>query len=404
MPTFTYEATDESGRTVTGSLDAPDKNVAVAKLHKDNFFPIYIEQKQEKKRFELELPLKRRILSQQELFNFTQQMATLLKSGLELDRCLAILTDLVERERPRRLVKSIQEAVHAGESLSGAMARQAGVFPALYLNMVKAGEAGGFLDSVFDRLAYYMEGRMKLVTSIRSALIYPSILALAGLSAIFILTAYVIPRFSMIFEDMGGELPAATRLLVSASTLLRGHLVWFVFGAALAVAGVWRYLSTDGGKRRWDSLLLKLPVIGPLTKKIIVSQFTRTLGTLLESGVPVMQSLSIVRDTISNGVVADAVDTAIKGVKEGRSMSSTLRASGIFPSLALHMMLVGEESGKLGDMMLRMSRIYDEEVETAVKRAITVLEPVMILVMGIAVAFVVISMLTAIFSVNDLPF
>lgn len=406
MPTFSYRATDAGGKLVTGSLDAPDKDVAAERLQKENYYPISIEPKTDSKYegFALKTVFQRKALSSRELLDFTQQMSTLLKSGLELDRCLGIMSELVQKEKSRGLITFIQESVHSGSSLSGAMSKYPEVFSGLYLNMVKAGEAGGFLDRVFERLGYYLEGRLKLADSVRSALIYPAVLAAAGFSALGVLTVYVIPKFAVIFEEMGGELPGSTRFLVWFSGTVMNNFILILVAAAMLFFAVRAYLKSDAGRRRWDALLLKLPLFGTLTQKIIVSQFTRTLGTLLQSGVPIIRSLTIVKDSISNSVFASALEKTVQGVKEGAKMSLLLSESRLFPPLAVHMMLVGEESGKLGEMMIRMSDIYDEEVETAVKRMIALFEPAMILIMGAAVAFVVISMLTAIFSVNDLPF
>ena len=406
MPTFTYRATDAGGKLVTGSLDAPDKSVAAERLQKENYYPISIEPEsgREHERFSAKTLFQRKALSQRELLDFTQQTSTLLKAGLELDRCLGIMGELVQKEKSRDLIDSMREAVHSGSTLSGAMSKYPEVFSGLYINMVRAGEAGGFLARVFERLGYYLEGRLKLMDSVRSALIYPAVLALSGFAALSVLTVFVIPKFAAIFEEMGGELPGATRFLVWFSTAVINNVFLIVVGSAALFFSLRAYLASDAGRRQWDALLLKLPIFGSLTQKIIVSQFTRTLGTLLQSGVPIIRSLGIVRDSVTNSVFASALEKTAQGVKEGKKMSSLLSESRLFPPLAVHMMLVGEESGKLGEMMIKMSDIYDEEVETAVKRMIALFEPAMILVMGVAVAFVVISMLTAIFSVNDLPF
>ncbi len=404
MPIFTYQATDPSGKMITGVVDAPDKAVAVELLQKDNYFPISVETEKERPIHEISFSFARKPISQKELLNFTRQMATLLRSGLELDRCLGILNELMDKKKSREIVKAIQQAVHAGATLRGAMAKQKGVFSGIYLAMVKAGETGGFLDKVFDRLAYYLENRQKLVESVRSAIIYPIVLLLAGVIAVGVLMAYVIPKFSEIFETMGGELPASTRFLVWLSSGTMDNLPWIVAAVVIIYAAFRTVMGTDAGQRYRDAILLKLPLIGPLVQKTVVAQFTRTLGTLLQSGVPIIQSLGIVRETMKNKLVADALDGTINAVKEGKRMSLQLKDTGLFPPLAVHMMLVGEESGTLDDMMIRMAIIYDDEVETAVNRLLTLLEPAMILIMGTVVAFVVISMLTAIFSVNDLPF
>lgn len=405
MPPFAYIATDALGRTVTGRLDAPDKKSVVLKLQKENCFPISVEAEHQKRRAAiLNFSFTRKALSQREILDLTSQTATLLKSGMELDRCFAILAELTQKEKSREIIRSIQEAIHSGETLSGAMAKQGTLFSSLYISMVKAGEAGGFLEKAFDRLAYYLENRLKLIESIRSAMIYPAVLFAAGAGALAVLAGYVIPKFAVIFEGMGAELPTATRFLVSVSNFAINNYIWILAGGVLIVGGVNWIIRIDSVRQRWDGIVLKLPLFGSLIQKSVVAQFTRTLGTLLQSGVPIIQSLGIVKETISNRVIADMISSTAQGVKEGKKMSGIIKESGLFPPLATHMMLVGEESGKLDEMMVRMAEIYDDEVETAVKRMITLLEPVMILVMGLAVAFVVVSMLTAIFSVNDLPF
>ncbi|GMT42710.1 MAG: type II secretion system protein [bacterium] len=404
MPVFTYTATDAQGRLVTGSLDAPDKKIAVDRLQKENRYPISVETHRKRRALIAGLPFKKNPMSRREMLDFTSQMATLLKSGLVLDRCLGILIELTSKEKTREIVRSIQEAVHSGETLSGAMAKHGGLFSRLYIAMVKAGEAGGFLEKIFERLEHYLESRLKLVESVRSAMFYPAILFVAGVSALGILTGYVIPKFAVIFEGMGAELPAATRFLVWISHLFSANYPWILIAVVAAFFFVQGLMKMDSARRRRDHIILKIPLFGSLVQKSIVAQFTRTLGTLLQSGVPILQSLGIVKETVSNSLYADMIEKTAQGVKEGQKMSGIIKESGLFPPLATHMMMVGEESGALDDMMIRMARIYDEEVEMVVKRIITVIEPVMILVMGGVVAFVVVSMLTAIFSINDLPF
>lgn len=404
MPVFNYHATDTSGRMVTGVMEAPDKGVVIERLQKESFFPISVEAEKKPGRFSLSISLKRKSLSQKELVNFTRQMATLLNSGLELDRCLGILFELGEQERSREVIRKIQESVHGGQTLAGALANHKDVFSPLFLNMVKAGETGGFLEKVFDRLAWYLENRAKLIETVRSAMIYPAVVLITGLAAILVLTTHVIPRFGAIFEKMGGELPFLARSLVSISEFVLGYwalITVFIIAAVVVLKG---YIATESGRHRRDIFLLKLPLVGDLIRKTTVAQFTRTLGTLLQSGIPIIQALGIVKETISNRVLAEAMEKTAQAVKEGKRMSTHLKSLGLFPPLAIHMIMVGEESGKLDDMMLRMAHIYDDEVETAVKRLLTLFEPALILFMGLVVAFVVVSMLSAIISLNDLPF
>ncbi len=403
MATFTYQATGKDGALVTGAMEAADSAAVADRLRRDNLFPISIEAEGIRRKINFSFPIRGSRMSKKELLNFTRQMATLLHSGLELDRCLVIMQDLTDNEKSRGIIGAVQKGVHEGDTLSAAMSKQKGVFSTLYLNMVRAGEAGGFLERVFDRLSTYLESRMKLAESVQSALIYPTVLAAAGFGAIGVLMVYVIPKFAKIFEGMGGELPAATKFLVWLSHSVATYYPWALLGAATVVFGIRRYLATPDGRLKWDGIVLKLPLIGGLVQKTVVAQFTRMLGTLLQSGVPITQSLAIVKDTVPNRQVALLLEKTAKGVKEGKKVSGMLKDSGLFPALAVHMILVGEESGSMDEMLIRVAQIYDEEVETAVKRMIALLEPAMILIMGLVVAFVVISMLTAIFSVNDLP-
>jgi len=404
MPLFSYEATDPTGQTVTGVIESENKDGVIEMLQRERYFPVSISPAKKKKDFSLDFKFKREAMPQKELVSFTRQMTTLLRSGLEIDRCLEILLDLTGKERSKEVVRGIKENIQQGETLSSAMERQKGAFTPLYISMVKAGETGGFLEKSFDRLAWFLESRMKMVDSIKSALIYPGVIFLTGVAALLVLTTNVIPRFASIFEKMGGELPASTSFLIGISRFFIENWLLIILGTVFAVAAFTSYLKTDDGRRVWEKFLLRLPLVGDLVRKSVVSQFTRTLGTLLQSGVPIIQSLTIVKETISNRVLADTMEKTIQAVKEGKRISSQMKESGIFPQLAIHMTLAGEETGTLDEMMIRMAHIYDDEVETAVKRLLTVFEPAMILVMGVVVAFVVVSMLSAIVSINDLPF
>ncbi len=402
MASFTWQATAPDGRLVNGVMEAPDRTAVVERLRRDSFFPVAIEAATQRRSLASYLPQRSPRMASRELLDFTRQMAVLLKSGLELDRCLVIMHDLMGAEASRRIVKEIQKDVHAGEPLSRAMAKQEGSFPPLYLNMVRAGETGGFLEKVFERLGVYLESRMRLVESVRSALIYPSVIVTAGVVAVGVLMVYVIPKFAKIFEGMGGELPFSTRMLIGLSHFIGGYWYWLAALVVAAALGFRKWLASPQGKLTWDALVLRLPLFGPLATRTMLAQFTRTLGTLMQSGVPITQSLFIVKETVGNSVLARLLEKTAKGVKEGRSVSAQLAESGLFPALATHMVLVGEESGTLDEMLLKMAAIYDEEVETAVKRMLALLEPALILAMGIGVAFVVVSMLTAIFAANDL--
>ncbi len=404
MSVFSYQATDDRGKMITGVMEAKDKAGVIAKLQSEKYFPIQVEPEQKAKPALISITFKRSAIPQKELMNFTRQMATLLRSGLELDRCLEILVKLTEKDKTGEVVKQVREDLLGGETLSRAMAKRENAFSPLYLNMVKAGEAGGFLENAFDRLAWYLESRMKMTESVRSAMVYPAVIFLTGIAALLILTTHVIPRFGAIFEQMGGELPLSTRFLVGTSDFVLGYWPIMAVSTVAVIALLKAYLRTENGKRAKDSVLLELPLVGDLVRKTTVAQFTRTLGTLLQSGVPIVRALSIVKETVGNIPLADALKKTASAIKEGKRMSSVLKSTGIFPQLAIQMIMVGEEGGNLDEMLLRTAHIYDDEVDIAVKRILTLFEPAMILLMGLVVAFVIVSMLSAIVSINDLPF
>jgi general secretion pathway protein F len=335
---------------------------------------------------------------------FTQDLATLLEAGLPVDKALSILTEVVEKEKFKEIVRDILKSVEGGSYLSDALGKYPKVFSRFYVNMIRAGEAGGVLESVLSRLGVFMETSQDLKEYIISAMVYPLFLVLVGGLSIIILLTFVIPKFSVIFSDLGAAVPVSTQILLSLSSLIRSY--WWV--VLLVVAGVYyvysRYSKTPDGKFNLDKRKIQLPVFGDLIKKIEVARFSRTLGTLIQSGVPILQSLSLVKDIIGNEVIAESLNEIRDRVQKGDRLSKSLNDTGLFPSLAIQMITVGEETGKLDKMLLKVAQNYEKVVKAMIKRLISFLEPAMILVMGILVGFIVISMLMAIFSMNELPF
>jgi general secretion pathway protein F len=335
---------------------------------------------------------------------FTRDLATLFGAGLPIDRALHILIDATENIRFKPIIQSMLEDVQGGSYLSDAMAKHSRIFSQFYTNMVRAGEIGGVLDAVLGRLGDFLEENQDLIDYIRSAMIYPIFLVVVGGISIIILLTFVIPKFAVIFADLGQALPLSTRFLLGFSTLLRDY-AWAIvlLIGALGYVGQ-RYLKSPHGRYRMDRLKLRLPVWRPVVQAIETARFTRTLGTLIQNGVPILKALMLVREVISNRVLADAVETIQDRVKEGEPLARPMAEGGYFPQLAVQMVMVGEETGKLDIMLLRIADSYDKRVRSLIKRLINLLEPVMILVMGLVVGFVVISMLMAIFSINELPF
>lgn len=351
---------------------------------------------------QISLPSIFKRVSRKELLLFTQEFETLFTAGLPLDRCLQVLIEITENEKLREIVEDVLIQVQGGAALADALATHPRIFPRLYVNMVRAGEAGGVLAPIFKRLADYLERSQELKENIVSALIYPCILVLFGASSIIFMITYVIPKFTAIFSDLGKSLPLSTAFIMWVSEVVRGYW-WAMAGAViLIVGGVWYYSRTDEGGLMMDQIKLKLVILGDTIRKIETARFTRTLGTLISSGVPILNALNIVKEILGNRVMANALQEVSTGIRGGKGISEPLRMSGVFPPLALHLIEVGEETGSLDAMLLQVADTYDREIGYAIKRFVALLEPMMILLMGLLIGFVVVSMLLAIFSVNDL--
>lgn len=408
MPIYAYKATDPFGKILKGSLEAGDEKGAADRLQEMGFIPIRISQTNGDARktdiSERFLGLFQRV-SSRDIMQFTRDMATLLASGIPVDRALSIQMTVADNHRLKEMIQEILKSVRSGSYLSDAIGKYPKVFPNFYVNMVRAGEMSGVLDSVLDRLGTFMENIQDLKDYTKSALIYPIFLVCVGGISIIILMTFVIPKFSIIFSDLGpNAIPFPTRILLFISGVFRSY--WWIGVLAFIFTG-WifkRYANSAKGRWNLDSIKLKLPIVKEWVQKLEVGRFARTLGTLVKSGVPMLQALDLVRTIINNTVIASALETVRNRVKEGEKLSRPLEDSRLFPSLAIQMITVGEETGKLDEMLLKIADTYEKNVRNLVKRFISLLEPAMILIMGIVVAFIVISMLMAIFSINDLPF
>ena len=409
MPTYLYKATDNSGKVVNGSLEAEAEKGVVSELHNMGFIPMRITlSKGSGKRIDVDISRQITSLfkgvSGKDTLAFTQDLSTLLESGLPVDRALSILIDATEKEKMKEVAGDILKTVQGGGYLSDAMAKHPRVFSKFYVNMVRAGEAGGVLETVLNRLGAFLESSQDLKDFIKSAMVYPLFLVFVGGASIIILLTFVIPKFSVIFSDMGEAIPLSTRFLLGLSDVLRVYWWAIIGGLVVIFFSLKRYFSTQSGRLKLDRKKLSLPVAGELVKKIEIARFARTLGTLTKSGVPILQALVLVKDIIGNLVIARSMEEVYERVKEGDKLSKPLSDSGVFPSLAIQMITVGEETGKLDSMLLKVAENYEKMVKDTVKRFISLLEPAMILAMGLVVGFVVISMLVAIFSMNEMPF
>jgi len=397
MAIFSYRATTMEGAIVEGAIEAADEKSAIERLKDTGVIPLKVAAPEE--------GLKKRITlrsSKVNLLTFTTELATLLGAGLPLDRSLNILSSISESKDMKNIVQSILKSIREGSSFSDALQRHPKIFPRLYINMIRAGEAGGVLDVVLDKLNEFLESSKELKEHIFSVMIYPTILIITGGISIIILLTYVLPKFSVIFAELGGSLPLPTQILLTFSNILKSYW-WIVLSVLITGWIIFRnYIKSDTGRYKWDAFKLKM--MGEVIRKLETARFCRTLGTLLKSGVPLLQALNNARDVISNKVIASAIDAVSAGAKEGKGIALPLSKANAFPPLALSMIKVGEETGQLDNMLLKVASTYEKSLNTAIKRFVSLLEPAMILIMGLFIGFIVISMLIAIFSITELPF
>ncbi|MDA8388855.1 MAG: type II secretion system F family protein [Nitrospiraceae bacterium] len=396
MALFSYKAASFEGKLTNGVIEAADEGAAISSLKSSGVIILDIRSGRgaasgrffKKKKYDL--------------LTFTTELSSLLNAGLPLDRALGILSVISEDRGMRQTVESVLKSVKEGSSFSEALHKHPDVFPRLYINMVRAGEAGGVLDTVLDNLNQFLEARKELKDQVASAVIYPAILvATSGVSIIFLL-AYVLPKFNSIFQDMGGSLPFSTRALLSVSGDIRQYW-WVLLAMSFLIWLVFRgYSAGKAGRYRMDGF--KIRFLGSVVTKIETARFCRTLGTLLASGVPLLPALNNSKEVMTNQVMADALEAVSREVSEGRGIAQSVSKTGVFPQLAISMIQVGEETGQLADMLLRVASIYEKFLKTAIRRLISFLEPALILCMGLITGFIVVSMLSAIFSITDIQF
>lgn len=399
-----YRAADRRGQTIDGVMEAADARAVVERLQKEAYYPIKVSPQTEKRAWLSAGGSSTGRIRQRDLLALTQQLATLFEAGLPLDRALAILEELAPNARVKTITSDLLRSVRSGASLSDALAKHhPRPFSRLYINMVRAGEKGGVLEVALRRLAEFLEARAAFRDAISTALAYPIVITLVGSAAIVFLLTFVIPRFSSIFADLGQAIPLPTQILLWISAAVQQYW-WVGIATVLGAILAWRMWTTSPeGRLQWDQALISLPIVGPLTLNVETARFTRTLGTMLKSGVPVLGAMAVVGDMMSNQAVARWVERVSDTVKRGSTIAAALAEHARFPPLAVHMVRVGEETGRLEEMLLKVAETFETDVRTDLKRVIGLLEPAIILTMGVLVAFIVVAMLLAIFSINELP-
>jgi general secretion pathway protein F len=397
MTAFQFRAVAPDGRMRTGAIPAENPKAAAAELRRQGLTPIHVGL-EEKRGFRL--PSMSGVRSR-DVFFFTQEMSTLLAAGVPLDRALAIVSDLTERTEFRMILLDVLRVLKGGKSLGDALSLHPDVFNELYVNMVRAGEAGGSLSQVFERMAEYQRSRDDLRGYIISSMVYPLLLAAVGLGSIFVLLYYVVPRFTVMFEDGRMQMPLPTKIMLGLSNATRDYGLFVL--AALAVAGFAFYTWTRSGNGRtwWHRLQLRIPLVGDALRKAETARFARAMATLISNGVPLVQSLSISSRVLANTEISKSLDAVAQGVKRGEGLAGPLARAHQFPPLAGHLLAVGEETGRMDEMFHRMADIYDADTRSAVKRFTSLFEPLLILIMGLIVGALILSMLLAITSINE---
>ncbi len=405
MPRFIYKAVTPAGQIVEGEVLAVTRSEVIEQLHAEGSILIRASQASEGllAGFVSAHLFGHRRLSPTDIVVITQEMATLLHAGVPTDRALQLLAGLAEGHAKRNFVNGLLESVRSGASLADALERHKEVLPSFYIGMLRAGEAAGNLDSVLERLAEVLTRTQAVKETVRTAMYYPLIvLVVAALSIAILLTA-VVPEFRPIFESTGATLPMSTKVIIAASDAMQHYWWAMVVGAAGITGALWYSYRRPAGRLRWDELILKLPLIGNAVTKMEVVRFSRTLGTLLASGVVALSALSIATKTLTNRAVAQQIADIAGRLKKGEGLAVPLRSAKVFPSLAVQLIQVGEEAGQLDAMLLRVADIYDEEVKRTVQRLLSLLTPVITIGLGLLVAVIIGSMLTAILGAYNLP-
>ncbi len=403
MPAFAYKAKMLTGGMTEGLIEASDQKAAVDQLRAQKLVPLEINESAPPlfEKIMAFLPFKPTVKAK-ELVLFSRQLSTLVSAGVPLVQGLSILEEQVESKLFKSIVHQIKDDIEAGQSITDALRKHPNAFEELYVSMIKAGEVGGILDIILERLSAYLEAAENLKGKVKGAMMYPLVVSIIATAVTLFLLMGVIPTFSSIFAGFGAELPWITQLLINVSFGLRRF--WFlVLGApVIGFVVLKQYAKTEIGRRNLDSVMLKLPIFGVLLKKVAVAKFTRTLGTLIKSGVPILSALETVAKTSGNRVIEIAIMTARESVKEGERIAIQLKKANIFPPMVIQMVAIGEETGNLDTMLAKIADFYDQEVDTAVKALTSMIEPIIIVVMGVVIGFIVIAMFLPMFELGSL--
>jgi type IV pilus assembly protein PilC len=398
MPKFNWEARTKTGGTQKGVMEAGTVDIVEAQLKKYGFSNITI--KGDSKGLGFKLPKfggGGSKIETKDLVVFTRQFATMIDSGLPLVQCLDILSSQQENKTFKEILVKVKESVESGSTFADALSKHPKAFDQLFVNLVAAGEIGGILDTILSRLAAYIEKSMKLAKQIKGAMVYPITIMSIAVIVVGVIMIFVIPTFSKMFSDSGMQLPALTRFVINLSNFLIKYIVVIIAGIYAIMWGIKKYYSTPAGQKIMDRLALKAPIAGPLIRKVSVAKFTRTLGTMVSSGVPIMDGLEIVAKTAGNKVVEEAIFSVRQAISEGKTMAEPLAACGVFPPMVVQMISVGEATGAMDTMLNKIADFYDDEVDDAVSAMTAMMEPLLMVFLGVVVGGLVVAMYLPIF-------
>ncbi len=399
MPSYKYTAKNKEGKTISGNVNAPSKEGSLEILRREELIPISIEETRSSINTSRFINKKVKL---DDLAIFSRQIATMVEAGIPVVSALDALSQQLENKTLQAVIAKVRDDVEGGASFSQALGKHPRIFNTLYVNMVKAGESSGMLDEILTRLAVYLEKINSLQRKVKSSMVYPAVVVFIAISITIFLLVKVVPTFKGIFEMLGGELPLPTLILLTVSDFVRKYLFYTVIGIIAFITFMLRYIRTEKGRYVFDSFLIKMPIFGPLFRKFSISKFSRTLSTLVKSGVPILVSMDIVGKTCGNKVLEKSIEQAAVAIKNGKSIAEPLGQSKVLPPMAVRMISVGEQTGQLEKMLTKIADFYDEQVDAAVSSLISIIEPVIILFLGVVVGGIVLAIFMPIFKITEI--
>ena len=396
MPIYMWKGKTVKGEIKNGEVEAGNSAIATAMLRRQQIIPLKIKEKG--KEINIKIPgLSRDKVDEKEVVVFTRQFATMIDAGLPLVQCLDILSSQQKNKAFKKALSEVKASVEGGLTFADSLKKHPNVFNHLYVNLVAAGEAGGILDTILNRLAAFMEKVIKLKSKVRSALVYPATIVSVAVLVIGIMLIYVIPTFEGLFKDFGEALPAPTQIVINISRWFKNNVLYVLIATVVLIVGLWRVYKTEKGRRAIDRTLLNLPIFGDLLRKVSIARFTRTLGTMVSSGVPILESLDIVARTAGNVIVEEAIMKTKKAITEGKTIAEPLSETGVFPPMVTQMISVGEATGAMDTMLSKIADFYDDEVDTSVNNLTSLIEPILMIFLGVIIGGIVITMYLPVF-------